>query len=214
MATGTLHPTNDLAPRVLLPGDPGRALALAQLLLDKPLMSNHHRGLWGYTGLAADGQPLTIQSSGIGGPSAAAVVSDLAELGVREIVRVGSCRGPLEPGTLIAVTAALCADGTSRALGAGDRVEADPELTAPLAEAASRSGVVASADLFDQPLPDGEAIARDLQTAAVLQLARVRGMRAAAVLAVVEPAPGGDEDAVAQLTAALGHVAATALVSA
>ena len=45
-----LHPTAELAERVLLPGDPGRALALAQLLLEKPLMFNHHRGLWGYTG--------------------------------------------------------------------------------------------------------------------------------------------------------------------
>ena len=47
-----LHPTAELAERVLLPGDPGRALALAQLLLEKPLMFNHHRGLWGYTGAA------------------------------------------------------------------------------------------------------------------------------------------------------------------
>ena len=53
-----LHPTADLAPRVLLPGDPGRALLLAQTLLDTPLMFNHHRGLWGYTGTAADGEPL------------------------------------------------------------------------------------------------------------------------------------------------------------
>jgi uridine phosphorylase len=45
-----LRPTAALAERVLLPGDPGRALALAQSLLEKPLMFNHHRGLWGYTG--------------------------------------------------------------------------------------------------------------------------------------------------------------------
>ncbi|HTR72171.1 MAG TPA: hypothetical protein VMG80_01135, partial [Solirubrobacteraceae bacterium] len=65
-----LRPTNDLAERVLLPGDPGRALALAQKLIATPRMFNHHRGLWGYTGLAlADGEPLTIQATGIGGPS-------------------------------------------------------------------------------------------------------------------------------------------------
>ena len=45
-----LHPTAPLAERVLLPGDPGRALALAQTLLSEPRMFNHNRGLWGYTG--------------------------------------------------------------------------------------------------------------------------------------------------------------------
>ena len=61
-----LQPTAELADRVLLPGDPGRALLLAQTLIDGPRMFNHHRGLWGYTGKAADGEPLTIQSTGIG----------------------------------------------------------------------------------------------------------------------------------------------------
>src|ERR1700719_3135083 len=72
-----LHPTAPLAPRVLLPGDPGRALALAQELLRDPRMFNHNRGLWGYTGLARDGELLTIQSTGIGGPSAAIVLEEL-----------------------------------------------------------------------------------------------------------------------------------------
>src|SRR5579871_2740831 len=86
-----IHPTAELAPRVLLPGDPGRALLLAQTLLSEPRMFNHNRGLWGYTGTAPDGEPLTIQSTGMGGPSAAIVVSELADLGARELVRVGTC---------------------------------------------------------------------------------------------------------------------------
>ena len=69
-----LRPHEDVAERVLLPGDPGRALRLAQQLLDAPKMLNHHRGLWGYTGTAADGAPMTIQSTGLGGPSTALVV--------------------------------------------------------------------------------------------------------------------------------------------
>ena len=73
-----LQPTAPLAPRVLLPGDPGRALLLAQSLLDAPKMFNHNRGLWGYSGTATDGEPLTIQSTGMGGPSAAIVISELA----------------------------------------------------------------------------------------------------------------------------------------
>src|SRR5206468_11672663 len=42
-----LQPASELAERVLLPGDPKRALAVAQLLLDRPAMFNHSRGLWG-----------------------------------------------------------------------------------------------------------------------------------------------------------------------
>src|SRR5450759_3800888 len=68
-----IHPTAELAERVLLPGDPGRALLLAQSLLEAPKMFNHNRGLWGYSGVASDGYLLTIQSTGMGGPSAAIV---------------------------------------------------------------------------------------------------------------------------------------------
>ena len=45
-----LKPHEPVAERVLLPGDPGRALRLAQRLIDGPRMLNHHRGLWGYSG--------------------------------------------------------------------------------------------------------------------------------------------------------------------
>ncbi len=56
-------------------------------------MSNHARGLWGYSGRTPAGTALTIQSTGMGGPSAALVLGDLAELGVRRAVRVGTCVG-------------------------------------------------------------------------------------------------------------------------
>ena len=77
-----LHPTAELAERALLPDDPGQALALTRVLYDEtPRMFNHHRGLWGYTGVALDGAPLTVQSTGIGGPSAAIVVAELQRAG-------------------------------------------------------------------------------------------------------------------------------------
>src|SRR5579872_6597364 len=88
-----LHLTAELAERVLLPGDPGRALRLAQELLESPRMLNHNRGLWGYTGTAADGKPLSIQSTGMGGPSAAIVATELIELGARRLLRIGTCGG-------------------------------------------------------------------------------------------------------------------------
>jgi uridine phosphorylase len=145
-----LRPTAPLAERVLLPGDPGRALALAQLLIEQPKMFNHHRGLWGYTGPAnADGQPLTIQSTGMGGPSAAIVLHELAGLGARRAIRVGTC-GALDPklalGDLVVAREAIAADGTSAALcrlvplaeraGAGSRAPTHHSKRAPTRRAA------------------------------------------------------------------------------
>jgi uridine phosphorylase len=148
-----LRPTADLAERVLLPGDPGRALALAQALLVEPRMFNHHRGLWGYTGAASDGEPLTIQATGMGGPSAAIVLTELIALGARRAIRVGTCGAlvaDLALGELIVARDSVCADGTSRALGAGERIGADPGLSDALLECAptARSGTIVSVDLF------------------------------------------------------------------
>lgn len=204
-----IKPTNDLASRAVLVGDPGRALAVAQLLLDAPLMFNHHRGLWGYSGTAADGAPLTVQATGIGGPSAAAVLDELCDLGLQVAVRAGTCRalaGGPPAGSLLAVTEAICADGASRALGAGDRVAPDAELAQLLADAAGAHGVVHSADIY-AGTADGGAAVRDLSTATVLHLAHARGIRAAAVLAVVTGA--ADEEDPAE---PLGRAAAAALV--
>src|SRR3954454_14648950 len=86
-----LRPTAPIATRAILVGDPGRALLLAQELLEQPKMSNHARGLWGYWGRTPGGVELTIQATGMGGPSAVLVLEDLAELGVRLAVRVGTC---------------------------------------------------------------------------------------------------------------------------
>ncbi len=148
-----LRPTAPLAERVLLPGDPGRALALAQALLSEPLMFNHHRGLWGYTGAASDGQPLTIQATGMGGPSAAIVLWELIALGARRAIRVGSCGAlapSLELGDVIIARESICLDGTSRALCSGERVAADSALTEALIRSApaARAGTIASVDLF------------------------------------------------------------------
>jgi DeoD family purine-nucleoside phosphorylase len=151
-----LHPTAELAERVLLPGDPGRALALAQLLLEKPLMFNHHRGLWGYTGAAEDGQPLTIQSTGMGGPSAAIVLHELISLGVRSAIRVGTCGaldGALGLGDQVLAREAIVADGTSTALGAGEIAYPDEQLSDALALAAcgQHEGRIVSTDVFYEP---------------------------------------------------------------
>ena len=188
-----LQPTAPLAERLLLPGDPGRALRLAQSLLAQPKMFNHHRGLWGYTGAAADGELLTIQSTGMGGPSAAIILAELADLGARRAIRVGTCgalAAGVELGALIVVTEALAHDGTSRALGAGDRVEADPALSERLT--GEHRGPVASSDLFYDPRqPEAGwaaagALAVEMECATVFALAAARGIGAAALLAVTD----------------------------
>jgi uridine phosphorylase len=192
-----LQPTAPLAERVLLPGDPGRALLLAQELLDRPTMFNHNRGLWGYTGAAADGRPMTIQSTGMGGPSAAIVISELADLGARRLVRLGTC-GALDPtlalGQLLVVTEAIATDGTSRTLGAGDRIAPDQALTAALHAAAPNvaTGVIASTDLFyegrDEEWSWRSAGARavEMECATLFALAARRGLAAGAALIVTD----------------------------
>jgi len=102
-----LRPTAPIAADALLPGDPARALQLAQELLTKPKMSNHAHGLWGYGGCTEEGRELTIQSIGIGGPSSAIVLAELSGLGVRRAVQVGTCRAiapALQLGDLLTIT--------------------------------------------------------------------------------------------------------------
>jgi DeoD family purine-nucleoside phosphorylase len=231
MAPAPIHlrPTADLAERVLLPGDPGRALLLAQALLETPLMFNHNRGLWGYTGRAADGELLTIQSTGMGGPSAAIVVEELVGLGAKRLLRVGTCgaRVPeLSLGSLVVSQRALARDGTSRALGAGDNVSPDRALTDALVAAApaAATGTTVTTDLFYDP-DEGRhaewtaagAIAVEMEAAAVFAVAARHGVRAACLLAVSDTLVGGrtrlDDEALARAGQELGKVGAAALTA-
>ena len=177
-----LRPHADVAERALLPGDPGRALRLAQELTEVPKMLNHHRGLWGYTGVASDGAPLTIQSTGLGGPSTAIVVEELIGLGARRLVRVGTCRAELPLGSLVVPDAVRAEDGASRALGAPDVLEPDGQLLDAL-RGGGRVGEVVSADLYTSP---AAAVPVDLASGALLAVAARHGARAACVLIVTE----------------------------
>jgi uridine phosphorylase len=214
-----LRPTAPIAPDALLPGDPGRALALAQELVVAPKMSNHHRGLWGYYGETAEGRPLTIQSTGIGGPSAAVVLSELAQQGVRRAIRIGtgvaaSAEVPL--GSLLVPPRAVGGDGTSRELGFDDEVAASEGLAAALASAlpAARTGLVATVDLY---YFEGERVsagvdAYEMATATLYAVGQRLGIEVACVLAVVEAA--GERLAEEELQRAeleMGRAAAAAL---
>jgi DeoD family purine-nucleoside phosphorylase len=222
-----LNPATDVAERVLLPGDPQRALAVSQALLDAPKMMNARRGLWGYTGTAPDGGLVTVQSTGMGGPSAAIVIEELIGLGARVLLRIGTCgalTGELGLGELVVARDAIAADGTSRALGAGDRVEADAELTERLA-ASARPVTVVSTDVFYEERAGIEdewtaagAQAVEMESATLFALARRREVRAAALLAVTDIVTGDrqrlDQAAVEAVGVELGRAALAALAPA
>jgi uridine phosphorylase len=221
-----LHPTAPLAERVLLPGDPGRALRLAQLLIDEPKMFNHNRGLWGYTGPAkADGELVTIQTTGMGGPTTAIVVTELIDLGARRLLRIGTSGGldpELELGQLLVATEAISDDGTSRALGSGERVAATPELFAALSSAGEvATGPVVSTDLFydANDRHDGwraaGARAVEMEAATLFTIARRRGVEAGCTVLVSDTLTGGHvriaEDALLEAEVRLGNLAVAGL---
>jgi len=191
-----LRPTAPIAADAILVGDPGRALMLAQELLRQPKMSNHARGLWGYSGLTPAGNELTIQATGMGGPSAAVVLADLAELGVRRVIRIGTCAalGDLGLGELLIVSEAHTPGGA--------RSLPDPALAAEIAEALpdASCGVVVSLDSLHRPeaeRPSMVAEGADMQTAGLLKAAANHGVAAAAVLIATERSDSGqlrDED--------------------
>ena len=99
----------DYAPAVLVPGDPRRATYIAETFFDPGAkLVNEERGELGYTG-TFKGQPISVQSVGMGGSSAAIYYSELIQLGVKRIIRVGTA-GALADGlrmadTVIAISA-------------------------------------------------------------------------------------------------------------
>jgi uridine phosphorylase len=197
-----LRPTSSVAAEAILVGDPGRALLLAQELLEQPKMSNHARGLWGYTGETPAGRELSIQSTGMGGPSAALVLGDLAELGVRRAIRVGTCTAlaaELGAGQLLVAAEAHTWSGG----GSGAAVLPDRQLSAGLVGelgGLARPAAIASLDTLHgggAPAPVSAGDAADMQTAALFGRGRELGLAIAAVLIVSETASGtalGDEE--------------------
>lgn len=203
--TTTLHlnPAAPFRPNVLLPGDPGRAMTIATAQLSEPRMFNHRRGLWGYSGCTPAGTGFLVQATGMGGPSAAIVCEELADLGAQVFLRVGTC-GAIDPalklGDLVVVRETICDDGASRALDVGERIAADHELTELLVEVATgvghttHVGVNATLDLFYDPEADERhrrlhaagALSIEMECAAVLGVGARRGVRSACLLVVTD----------------------------
>jgi purine-nucleoside phosphorylase len=216
-----LRPTAPIAAEAILVGDPGRALMLAQAVLVEPKMCNHARGLWGYTGDGVDGRALTIQSTGMGGPSAGLVLADLAELGVRRAVRVGTCTAISalpQLGQLVIVTEAR-ALGAEAATTASETALPDAGISERLRTVlggAALRGAVLSLDTLhgpDAPAPTGLGDVADMPTATLLRRGRELEVAVGATLIVTASATGEQigieaEEAAAKLA---GETARTVL---
>ena len=140
----------------IVPGDPARSAAIAEHLDDASfLASKREYTSWlGYL----DGQPIIVCSTGIGGPSTSIAVEELAQLGVRTFLRVGTT-GAIQPnievGDVIISQASVRLDGASGHFAPLEYPAASSyECTAALVSAAERSGlayhvgITASSDTF------------------------------------------------------------------
>jgi 5'-methylthioadenosine phosphorylase/purine-nucleoside phosphorylase len=151
----------DYADGCLLPGDPLRARYIAETFMQDVRQVNGERGMLGYTG-TFDGKPVSVQSSGMGCPSAGIVIEELVQLGVKKILRVGTCGG-LQPdmaiGDLIVAISAVPADATATHLIGGEphAPTADWELVHGAVHNAKelgkkvRVGPIVSSDVFYNP---------------------------------------------------------------
>ena len=146
----------DVADSVLLPGDPDRVAKITDHW-DEASQRARHREYRTVTG-RTDGTPISVTSTGIGSPSAAIAVEELARVGSDTFLRVGSC-GAIQPeldvGDLVITTGAVRQEGTSDEYVREDYpAAADPAVVTALVTAAERlgydyhTGITMSADSF------------------------------------------------------------------
>ncbi len=191
----------DYAEACLLPGDPLRAKYIAETFMEDVVERNSERGMLGYTGTFR-GKPVSVQSSGMGCPSAAIIIEELAQLGVKTLVRVGTCGGlqpDLSMGDLIVALSATPADSTSThyLLGEPHAPTADFGLVHEAVHQAKeldkrvRVGPVVSSDIFYQPdqglaarWSERGILAVEMEAAILFTLGALRNIRAGCLLIV------------------------------
>jgi purine-nucleoside phosphorylase len=200
--TGPIHiraQPGDVAPTVLLPGDPGRAARVAERLAAMRCY-NEYRGLLGFTGVYK-GAPVSVQTTGMGAPSAAIVAEELAMLGAKVLIRIGTCGGTrddIRATDLIVATSACAFDGTTRQyMGDGHEPKATDRVVRALVDAAERAGArwhagpVATEDALyavtadtRQELMARGVLAQEMEASAVFTVAALRGLEAGCLLTV------------------------------
>lgn len=144
----------------LLCGDPQRTRRIAQETAGVKCLHtlSENRGLHSYLCALENGQSFVAATSGMGAPSLSIVVNELVGVGIRTIIRVGSCgalAGQVKAGSVVISQAALCRQGAANDIAPVEYpAAADPFLTVALAEAARRLdiehhlGLTASVDSF------------------------------------------------------------------
>ena len=194
---------SDYAPAVLVPGDPKRAAYIAEHHFDPGArLVNDERGMLGFTG-TYQGRPISVQSVGMGGASAAIYYTELAQfLGARRIIRVGTAGG-LKPGlrmgdTVVAMSATaddpmvgILTDGEAHAPTADWRlVELSARLARDKGATVHVGPIVTSAIFYDrregimQRWRDRGHVAVEMEAAVLYTLAAIHGFEALALMTV------------------------------
>mgnify|MGYP000032359836 CR=1 FL=1 len=192
----------DIAPTVLMPGDPYRAKWAAETFLTDARCINQVRGMLGFTG-TWNGHPVTIQGSGMGMPSLSIYANELIkDFDVQTLIRIGSCGGMQNHVGIRDVILAMTASTLSTpSRGIFKELNfapcADYGLLAAAHTAAKAKGVpthvggIYSSDVFYDERPDlNEQMVRhgilgvEMEAAELYNLAARHGRRALAVLTV------------------------------
>lgn len=191
----------------IIPGDPGRTELIAQYL-DEPEEIMFNREFRTFSGCLG-GEKVLVTSTGIGAPSAAICIEELAHIGVDTFIRIGTCGGmqpQVKPGDLVIASGAVRMDGTSKEyMPIEFPAVADIDVTVALRQAAanlglsSHTGVVQAKDSFyGQHDPDsmpagyelkdkwqawlkGGCLASEMESGILFIVAAVRRLRAGAV---------------------------------
>jgi 5'-methylthioadenosine phosphorylase/purine-nucleoside phosphorylase len=192
----------DYAPNVLCPGDPRRAAYIAETFFDPGYRTvNEERGMLGFTG-TFEGQPISVQTTGMGCPSAGIVFEELAMLGVRRLLRVGTCGGlkdGMKMGDTVIGISATAEDETPLRYAQIDSYA--PTATFELAETAARLsreqgttvhvGAILTSGVFYDPDPGTFArwkrtghIGVEMEAAMMYTVAAIKGLEALAMMTV------------------------------
>jgi len=189
----------DIEKYVLLPGDPKRVEKIAAFLDESHKVADY-RGFLTYSG-KVDGIGISACSTGIGCPSAAIVVEELTKIGAETLIRVGttgSLQRGVNMGDIVVATAAVRADGASKAFMPVEYpAVASFEVVSALLKAAKKLGkkvhlgVVLSSDAFycDDPvttsrLSEANVLSVEMESSVIFTLAGMKGLKSGAILAV------------------------------
>ena len=223
----------DIAPTVLLPGDPLRARWIAETFLDDARCYTEVRGMYGFTG-SWHGHPVSVQGSGMGQPSMAIYVNELfTDYDVQSIVRVGSCGAVTDRVGVrdIVIASGACTDSSMNRIafqGIDYAPVADFGLLRGAVEAAEARdgspfhvGLIFSSDSFYPARPEllGEMVAYgvlavEMEASALYTLAAKHGRRALAICTVSDHIVTGEETTSQEREQTFGEMVEIALAAA